>query len=255
LERASCGGWRRRDLGERSRFIVSDLPDSVQRRAPELQSALVAADPDSRRQLIAWGYRQIDAEFPLDPIRAPLNAVRRRLAILAWEKAIRDSGAELRRVVVSQAPREVEFQIQRRQNEILADDAERRQRAAERYASQRHFEELQRTSRWTLDQQKELLKYEHDLTQSAEDAASRRRKEELLAEAEQERVSAIIDHWIATSGGTSVDDAINATNRVNQEISRIRRDPNLSTDEQHLHIKTLLDTLPSLLRNLRAHDG
>jgi hypothetical protein len=53
---------------------------------------------------------------------------------------------------------------------------------------------------------------------------------------------------------SSAQERIEATRMVNEEISRIRRDPDLTDDEKHLHIRSLVDTLPTLLKASRSHD-
>jgi len=76
----------------------------------------------------------------------------------------------------------------------------------------------------------------------------------LRLEGLQHMVRMILDAWLKSNGSTSAQQTIDAANLVNGEIRRIRRDPDLTPDEQHLQIKTLLDTLPQMLRNLRPHD-
>jgi hypothetical protein len=102
--------------------------------------------------------------------------------------------------------------------------------------------------------QKDLLSWQHGLTQDAEDAASRRRLQEQMAAADLEIRNLLTQAIIKASGASTADETIRATRLVNEEITRIRHDPNLSPDEQHVQIKNLLDTMPGMLRNLRPHD-
>jgi hypothetical protein len=219
-----------------------------------LQNPLALSDPEYRRTLIDWGFRQIEVEFPLDPIRAPLNAIRRQLAILEWNRVIRTSGRDLRGVMAGQAVQELLFQLQRRQNQILAADAAAQQHRLDVQTSMLRIDEFGQTSAIQHRNEIDSMTTAHRLNQEAEEAASRRRINELIAATDQEATKMIIDAWLKSSGTTSAQQTVDATRLVNEEINRIRRDPNLSTDEQHLHIKTLLDTLPTLLRNQRAHD-
>jgi hypothetical protein len=212
------------------------------------------SDPEYRRLLIDWGYRQIDVEYPPRPGLAPLNPVRRKLAIMAWERVIRTSGSELRAIVAGQAVDELRFQLQRRQNEILAEDAEQRRRRAVTFDTEvqtKTFDHMTEAQQRTA---LETMREQHRLAQEAEDAASRRRIAEVNAAADQEIARLIIEACLKAAGSTSAEETIRATRLVNEEISRIRRDAGLTPDEQHLHIKTLLDTLPTIMRNMRAHD-
>ncbi len=233
---------------------MSDLSPAMQQAETSFQNPLAMADPEYRRALSEWGYRQIDAEFPLDPIRAPLNAIRRQLAILEWNKVIRTNGRELRGLVAGQAVAELTFQLERRQNEVRAADQEQHRQGSMLFDQGVRTRDFDHTSAVQQRNAIEMLETQHRLAQQAEDAASRRRINELIAASEQEATRMIIDAWLKASGSTSAQQTVDATNLVNREIQRIRRDPDLTPDEQHLQIKTLLDTLPQMLRNLRSND-
>ncbi len=57
---------------------MSDLPAPVAEAGLLFHRPSVIKDAEAMRQVIAWGHEQIDVAYPEDPIRAPLNVIRRR---------------------------------------------------------------------------------------------------------------------------------------------------------------------------------
>jgi hypothetical protein len=217
--------------------MSSNLPAAVLEAGALLQDPLAMQDAEHRRLIIEWGRRQIAQEYPEDPIRAPLNVVRRKLALLEWERVIRTNGRELRSVVAGAAVRELEFQLQRRQEQLRAQDAERQRQEATRFDAELRIRETTQLADREHERQRDLLRLEHKLGQKAEDAASDRRIQEGIAAADQAIRQRLIEAVIETAGTNSAEETIRATRLVNEEITRIRRDPDLTPDEQHLHIK------------------
>ena len=56
---------------------MSDLPDPVKQAGLLFRRGDVQEDGQTREEIINWGYAQIEAEFPEDPVRAPLNGLKR----------------------------------------------------------------------------------------------------------------------------------------------------------------------------------
>src|SRR5215203_6277110 len=112
---------------------MSDLPAPVAEAGMLFRQPSILNDAEAMRQVIAWGHQQIDVAYPEDPIRAPLNIVRRKLAHMEWNRVIRTAGKELRVTIASQIVRDLEFQIKLRQDRTLAEEAERRRRDATDY--------------------------------------------------------------------------------------------------------------------------
>lgn len=233
---------------------MSDLPAPVAEAGLLFRQTSITNDAESMRQVIAWGHQQIDVAYPEDPIRAPLNVVRRRLDHMEWDRVIRTQGRELRGMIASSIVKELEFDVKLRQDEILAGDAEaRRQR------------QLLFDGQYTIGQQKEMNKIamqmydaqkrlDHELDQEAEDAASRRRMDERINDAQQEIAKITAEAIVKAMGSSSAEKILEATRLVNDEISRIRRNSDLTEDDKHLQIRTLLETLPHVLRNIRPQD-
>jgi hypothetical protein len=234
--------------------MANNLPTRVMEAGSLLQNPLAHNDGDMRRQIIRWGYEQIDAEYPEDPLRAPLNPLKRLWARQEWDRIVRTNGRELRNVVAGAAVEELKFQLQRRQHQITARDAEDLRQEQEVFNAQLRVQEAGQMAALQHTNQKDLLSWQHGLTQDAEDAASRRRLQEQMAAADLEIRNLLTHAIIKASGASTADETIRATRLVNEEITRIRHDPNLSPDEQHVQIKNLLDTMPGMLRNLRPHD-
>jgi len=219
-----------------------------------LQDPLALQDAEYRRMIIDWGYRQIDQEYPLDALWAPLNPIRRKLALMAWDRVIRTQGRELREVVAGQAVEELRFQLDRRRTQLLAQDAERLRQTATLFDAEVRFRETKSLGDLEHERNKDLLLLQHDLSQRAEDAASHRRIRERIAESDEAITQLLVQAAIKASGSTAPEEIIRATQLVNDEMRRIRRDPDLTPDEQHLQIKTLLDALPFMMRTARPHD-
>jgi hypothetical protein len=231
------------------------LPDVARQAGVLLQNPLAQQDAEYRRMIIDWGRRQIEQEYPLDAVFAPLNPIRRKLALMEWDRVIRTNGKELRGIVAGAAVSELEFQLQRRQQHILAQDAEELREKATLFDAEVRFRETKRLADEEHARTKELIRLQHELGQEAEDNASRRRIEEKITETEQAISTLLIEAIVKASGLTKPEEVIRATSLVHAEIRRIRHDPDLTADEQHLHIKSLLDTLPQMLRtSARTYD-
>jgi hypothetical protein len=233
---------------------VDDLPAVVQQGGTFLSNPMALQDAAYRKMIIDWGYEQIAAEYPLDPVRAPLNALRRKRAEVAWQRVIRTNGKELRNVVAGQAVEQLRFELERYRNDIVAADRERQRQAAVVFDKTHRMDEHESMADLLHQQQLRLMERQHELEQQAADAELKRRKEERAHEVEQEITLKLNEALIRSAGTTSAQEVVDAVRTVNQEISRIRRDPDLTDDERHLHIKSLLDQLPSMLRTPRAHD-
>lgn len=248
---------------------MSDLPATVAEAGLLLQRTSIIGDSDARRQVIEWGHQQIDAEYPLDPIRAPLNVVRRQLAHMEWDRVVRTEGKALRGVIASAAVRDLEFEITRRQEEIRADDAERRRRSAVLFdtevrireqsimaslQSQIRVNEHRATSQINDELARAFRMLDHTLTEAAADAASRRRQEERVLETRQQIDKLIAEALIAAMGPNPTDRVIDAARKSGHEIAEIRANPSLTDDDKHLQIQILLQTLPRTFSDLRARD-
>lgn len=233
---------------------MSDLPPPVTEAGMLLQQPAIIRDPDAMKQIIEWGRQQIDITYPEDPIRAPLNIVRRKFAHMEWDRVIRTQGRELRGTIASALVRDLEFQVKRHQENVLAADAEARRRGAVTFDGDRRIQEQEATTAIAMRMYDAQRRLDHELQQQAEDAASQRRIAERVNDAHQEIATITAQAIVRTIGSTSAEKTIEATRLVNDEIARIRRQPDVSEDEKHLQIKVLLETLPNLLRGLRASD-
>ena len=233
---------------------MSDLPAPVAEAGLLFRQTAITSDAEAMRQVIAWGHQQIDIAFPEDPIRAPLNIVRRRLAHMEWDRVHRTAGRDLRGTIASQIVRDLEFQIKRRQDEALAADAEARRQVAVASDGRQRIDEHIAMSEINLRLMEAQLRLSHKLNEKAEDAASGRRIKERINETQQEIARITAEAIVKTIGTTSAEKTIEATRLVNNEISRIRNNPTLTDDDKHLQIKTLLETLPHMLRNVRPQD-
>src|SRR5680860_658375 len=114
---------------------MSDLPAPVAEAGLLFRQTAITSDAEAMRQVIAWGHQQIDVAYPEDPIRAPLNIVRRRLAHMEWDRVHRSAGRDLRGTIASQIVRDLEFAIKRRQDQILREDAEKQRQEATTFDS------------------------------------------------------------------------------------------------------------------------
>jgi hypothetical protein len=99
-----------------------------------------------------------------------------------------------------------------------------------------------------------LLRETHHLNEEAKRSAWEHRKEEHLVVGDLELRRMVVEAVANAMKQSSAQERIEATRMVNEEISRIRRDPDLTDDEKHLHIRSLVDTLPTLLKAGRLHD-
>ena len=233
---------------------MSDLPAPVAEAGLLFQRATVMNDPAAYRRIIDWGYYQIDLAYPEDPIRAPLNVIRRLRARQEWDKVVRTAGKELRGTIMNAMVRQLEFEIQRRETNILADDAEGRRQTAVRFDGDQRISEHERISRINQQLSAEQMRLAHTLSQEAEDKASARRIKEMIAENVAKIQLLLIEAQVKAAGTSEATKTIETVNRVNAEITVIRNDPHLTDDDKHVQIKTFLDTLPRILRGVRADD-
>lgn len=233
---------------------MSDLPATVVEAGLLFQRSAITTDAEAMRQISAWGHQQIDVAYPEDPLRAPVNLIRRKLAHMEWDRVIRTTGRDLRGTIASQLVRELEFSITRRQDRIRADDAERIRQHAITYDTQMRVKEAGALAeihgRVTADQ----MRLGHTLNEEAQDNASRRRITEQIRQMEGQITIMTTEALLRTMGTSSAEKTIEAVRLVNTEITSIRNNPNLTDDDKHLQIKTLLETLPTILRGSRSTD-
>jgi len=230
---------------------VSDLPKVVEEAGLLFRQASVRQDPQSMKRIIDWGHEQINVAYPEDPIRAPLNVIRRQFARWEWNRVIRTAGRDLRGTIASTMVRELEFEIQRRQSDILARDAEIRRQEAVTFDTRQRIQEFDLTEQIKLHNDKQRMQFGHDLHQQAEDAASRRRSEELVVATEQEVIRLINEAVIASAGSNATKEAMETVTTINEEVARIRASTVLNDDDKHLQIKNWLDAIPMLLQQAR----
>lgn len=233
---------------------MSDLPGPVAEAGLLFRRPMIAEDPAAMRQLIDWGHQQTDIAYPEDPIRAPVNLIRRMNARREWDRVIRTLGKDLRGTIANQIVRDLEFEFKRRQDDILARDAEQRRREAVTFDGTQRVQEYDVTSQINLRNEKDRLRFSHELAEQAEDNASRRRKEERINETEQQ-IRLLISQAIQDSMGTSsAQEVLDLVTNITSRISEVRKDKSIDEDDQHIFIKTLLDSLPLMIRKVRDHD-
>jgi hypothetical protein len=231
--------------------MSSDLPAPVQQAGLLLQQAHIANDPRALESVRQWGHAQIDAIYPEDPIRAPLNVVRRKMAHMEWDRAVRSSGREFRGAIMEASVKQLQFEIERRQANILQQDREEHRQKGVIFDANIRTKELDLQEEIRLRYERERMRLAHDLQQLAEDAASERRKRERVNDAVSE-VLVMLSRASAESMGTSsADEMFDLVSMVNGELSRIRHDSALDDDDKHIHIKTLLDSLPHMIRRVQ----
>ncbi|MDQ3656189.1 MAG: hypothetical protein M3457_14065 [Chloroflexota bacterium] len=233
---------------------MSDLPGPVAEAGLLFRQTAITNDAEAMHEVIIWGHQQIDISYPEDPIPAPLNIVRRKLAHMEWDRVIRAQGRELRVTIASQIVRDLEFAIKRRQDQILREDAEKERQKATKFDSGIRIDEHESISDINLRLMEAQLRLTHELNEKAEDAASARRIKERINDTQQEIAKLTAEAIVKAMGGSSAEETIKATRLVNDEISRIRNNPNLTEDDKHIQIRTLLETLPHMLRNVRPQD-
>ncbi|MDQ3442309.1 MAG: hypothetical protein M3490_01685 [Chloroflexota bacterium] len=233
---------------------MSDLPVQVSEAGLLFRQTSIADDADAMRRLSAWGHEQIDIAYPEDPIRAPLNLWRRRRAHSEWDRVIHTTGRELRGTIASQIVKDLAFQIKRRQDKILKDDAEKERQQATTFDSSTRTSEHESIANINARIMEAQLRLSHELNEKAEDAASARRIRERISETQQDIAKLTAEAIVKAMGGGSAEETIKATRLVNNEISRIRANPDLTEDDKHIQIRTLLETLPHMLRNVRSQD-
>jgi len=233
---------------------MSDLPAPVAEAGLLFRQPSILSDAEAMRQIIAWGHQQIDVSYPEDPIRAPLNIMRRKWAHMQWDRVIWTQGRELRGLIASQIVQDLAFEIKQRQDRIVADEAERRRQAATTFDSGTRINEHESISDINVRIMEAQLRLSHELNEKAEDAASARRIKERISETQQDIAKLTAEAIVKAMGGSSAEATITATRLVNDEISRIRNNRDLTEDDKHIQIRTLLETLPHMLRNVRSQD-
>lgn len=248
---------------------MSDLPAPVVEAGLLFQRASILGDREALQRIIDWGHEQIDVAYPEDPIRVPLNLIRRARAHREWDKVVRTAGKDLRGTIMSSIVRDLEFEITRRQDEIRADDQERRRRQAVlfdadvRLKEQKHFSEHQselrikeheRISQINHRIAQEQIRLEHDLRQQGEDAASRRRKDERDQELEHQITLIFADAIKNQLGENPTQAMIDAASAVGHKLAEIRSNPAFTEDDKHLQIQILLQSLPRVIGGLRPRD-
>ncbi len=233
---------------------MSDLPPPVSEAGLLFRQTSITNDAEAMRQVIAWGHQQIDVAYPEDPIRAPLNIVRRRLAHMEWDRVIRTQGRDFRGMIANSIVKELEFNIKRRQDEILRQDTEEHRQQQLRFDGTHAVCQQEAMNEIAMRMYEAQKRLDHELQQDAEDAASERRIKEEIAKTEQQVSILTAEAIVKTMGTSSAAKTIEATRLVNTEISSIRNNPHLTDDDKHLQIKTLLETLPHVLRNIRPQD-
>lgn len=230
---------------------MGDLPRPVEEAGLLFQRAGIQNDPQAMDRIIAWGHEQITVAYPEDPLRAPLNPFRRWLARWEWNRVIRTAGRDLRGTIASTMVQELAFEIERRQTDILARDAEVRRQEAVRFDTGVRIQELDLTEQVRLKNDKERMNHAHKLQQEAEDAASYRRMAERVNETEQEIIHMTTRAILESAGTSSAQEVLDLVTKVSNEVTRIRHDDSLDDDDKHLHVKTLLETLPEMLRRAK----
>jgi hypothetical protein len=234
---------------------MSDLPREVSEAGLLFRNPILHGDQESLQRIIDWGREQIDREYPIDHFRAPLNSYRRMRAHQEWDTVIRTAGASLRGEIASMAVRELQFEIERRRQEILAQDAERRRRESLRFDTDLQKEVFEDRSSIDLNNQITLLERQHTLAEQAADNASHRLLIERSHETEQQLTTMLTEAAVKAMGTSSAAQVLDAIKTVNAEVLRVRNDPTMSDDDKHLQIKNLLDTLPIVLQAARSRDG
>ncbi|MGH2535628.1 MAG: hypothetical protein ACRDJW_25505 [Thermomicrobiales bacterium] len=233
---------------------MSDLPARVTEAGLLLHRASILSDPEALQRVIDWGHEQIDIAYLDDPLRAPLNLYRRLRAHQEWDKVVQTTGRDLRGTIMSSLVKELEFEIERRQEDIRARDAERRRQEAARHDSQLRVDEHERISAIDLDRDRARLQRAHGLHEQAEDAASRRRREERTHDVDLEITAAFAAAIVEAIGPNPTDDMIDSARKIGHEIAAIRANPHLTDDDKHLQIQILIKSLERRTRSLRAHD-
>lgn len=233
---------------------MSDLPATVHQAGLLFQQAMFQHDPAAMQHIIDWGYAQIEIEYPADPIRAPLNLIRRLAAQKEWRQVIRTSGRQLRGTIAAASVKELEFQLQRRRDAIVAADNQAAQERAVTFTQSQQIKSYTQMKDVDFTDWRERSRLEHEWREAEAAAESRRRMDERIQDTSLQISVLLHEAVIKSMGTTSADKIFAATDRVNAKVLEIRRDANLTPDEKHLQIKTLLDTLPMMLRNLRPND-
>lgn len=233
---------------------MSDLPAPVAEAGLLFQRSAITTDAEAMRQISAWGHQQIDIAYPDDPIRAPLNLLRRKKAHMEWDKVIRTTGRDLRGTIASQLVRDLEFDITRRQDQIRAEDAESNRRQAITFDTEIRVKEAGVLAEMHHRIASDQMRLGHDLNEQAQDNASHRRITEQIQQMEVQITIMTSEAVIKTMGTSSAEKTLEAVRLVNAEIASIRHNPDLTEDDMHLQIKTLLETLPTILHGARSAD-
>lgn len=199
---------------------MSDLPTVVEQAGVLLQNPLALQDAEYRKMIIDWGYQQIDAEYPLDPVRAPLNRFRRIGARMEWERTIRTNGKELRSSVAGTAVRELQFQLQRREEAIRAADQLRIQQEQTRMTSEAQIDSYTRMKEIDFVDWERRARLEQHWQEAAAAADSRRRMEERINDAAAEISILLSKAKISAMGTSSADMIFEATDRSYHKTDR-----------------------------------
>jgi hypothetical protein len=231
--------------------MSSDLPAPVQQAGLLLQQAHIARDPQALEFVRQWGHAQINATYPDDPLRAPLNIVRRPLAHREWDQVVRTYGKTLRGAIMDAAVQDLRFKIELHQEQLRAEAHEKRRQGAVLFDTHIRLQELDASEAIKLKYDRERMQLTHHYEQESEDAASERRKSEHVSEAEKEVRILIGRAYTESIGTSSAQDMLDLVSKVNIELSRIRHDADLDDDDKHVHIKTLLDSLPHVIRSAK----
>lgn len=233
---------------------MSELPAHVVEAGLLFHRANIQNDPEVYKKIIDFGHHQINIAYPENPIRAPLNVFRRQRARWEWDEVVRTAGRNLRGTIANAMVRELEFEIQRREQDTIARDVEERRQEAVTFDGRLRIQEYDLTSQINVRTQKNLSEFTHDLQQKAEDAASRRRIAERIVDTQHELVMLTSQAIFESMGTSSANEVLDLVTKVSSEVTRIRHDKTIDDDDKHLHIKTLLDSLPLMLQRARHHE-
>lgn len=232
--------------------MASDLPAPVAEAGLLFQRASVVGDPEAMKRIIEWGHQQIDVAYPEDPLRAPLNVIRRLRAHYEWDKVVHTTGRELRGTIMSAIVRDLEFEIKRRQDDTLARDAEARRRDAVLFDAEVRTKEQEFIVNLHNQITQDQMRLQHQLNQEAAENESKRRMEERAHETQQQINQKITEIIVAAMGRNPTDEVIRAAQRVGHQVAEIRSSTELTDDDKHDQIMILLQAMPQIFAAERA---